>query len=206
MPQQSDDELPQYDGSRIEIVSLPEAVRSRPTMYLGSTDQRALHHLLAAFLEGLRWHYQILQTSLDHMTICLELDGSATMTCRGATPSSRFLEQNAQTLVRDLQPIFRQRPYLVIANAYCERLEVTACGESSQWRSFVFKQGILQEDTLPPIPPLERCDIRLRLWPDFTILEPGTFTIEGTQEAIRSFADVKAGSTPNLVVTDARKG
>jgi len=46
------------------------------------------------------------------------------------------------------------------------------------------------------------CDIWLRLWPDFTLLDPGAFDYEGTQEAMRSFAE--GFSTLSIIVTDAR--
>ncbi len=187
MPHRSDDESPQYDARGIEILSFPEAVRKYPTMYLGSTDQRA--HLLVAVLEGLLWHYRGLQTPLDHVTIRLEQDGSATMTCQGSTLSETFLEQSAQILRRDLQSTFRQTPLLMIANAFCERLSVTVRGGSNQWRSFVFKQGILQRDEVHRIPPPEMCDIWLRLWPDVTLLDPGAFDYEGTQAAVRPFSE-----------------
>ena len=201
MPHRSDDESPQYDERSIEILSLPEAVRKRPTMYLGSTDQRA--HLLVAVLEGLLWHYRGLHTPLDYVTIRLEQDGSATMTCQGATRSSTFLEQSAQILLRDLQSTFRQTPLLAIANAFCERLSVTVRGGSNQWRSFVFKQGIFQRDELHRIPPPEICDLWLRLWPDFTILDSGGFDYERTQAAVRSFSE--SFPTLSIIVTDARR-
>jgi DNA gyrase/topoisomerase IV subunit B len=201
MPHRLDDESPQYDERGIEILSIPEGVRKRPTMYLGSTDQRA--HLLAAVLEGLLWHYRALQTPLNQVTIRLEQDGSATMTCQGSTLSEMFLEQSAQILLRDLQSTFRQTPLLVIANAFCERLSVTVRGLGNQWRSFLFEQGILRGDELCRIPLPGVCDLWLRLWPDFTVLDPGAFDYEGTREAMRSFSE--SFPTLTIIVTDARR-
>ena len=41
---------------------LKQAVRKRPTMYLGSTDQRALHYLLRAVVESFLWQYREFHT------------------------------------------------------------------------------------------------------------------------------------------------
>lgn len=42
LPQSSGDA---YDGSAIEVLEGLEPVRRRPGMYIGGTDERALHHL-----------------------------------------------------------------------------------------------------------------------------------------------------------------
>ena len=41
-----------YDASAIEVLEGLEPVRRRPGMYIGGTDERALHHLAAEVIEN----------------------------------------------------------------------------------------------------------------------------------------------------------
>jgi DNA gyrase subunit B len=72
---------PEYTAEDIQVLGGREAVRRRPGMYIGSTDQRGLHHML----------YEIVYNSIDeamagscdHIVVTLNQDGSATVTDNG---------------------------------------------------------------------------------------------------------------------------
>ena len=69
-PRNDDD----YSASDIQVLEGMEAVRKRPGMYIGSTDQRGLHHLI----------YEIVDNSVDEfmggycssVSITIQSDGS----------------------------------------------------------------------------------------------------------------------------------
>jgi topoisomerase IV subunit B len=50
LPERGGDDT--YDGSAIEVLEGLEPVRRRPGMYIGGTDERALHHLAAEVLDN----------------------------------------------------------------------------------------------------------------------------------------------------------
>jgi DNA gyrase/topoisomerase IV subunit B len=178
----------QYDGSMIQVLEGREAVRLRPQMYIGATNQQGLHRLLEFLVDGLLSHYSALGQPLDQITVRLEEDGSATIISSMAVTSPTFLEQSAPELQRDFLR-FGRIWSLFAVNALCERFSVTIREADHQWHTLMFEQGTLRSDKSHAIsPPVSNCILWLRLWPDFTILEPDNFDDKQTRDLMRSLS------------------
>lgn len=74
-------DLTNYNDDAIQILQGLEAVRKRPGMYIGSTDQRGLHHLIYEIVDNAV--DEVLSGFADQIEVVLEADGSIRITDNG---------------------------------------------------------------------------------------------------------------------------
>ncbi|MFN3259545.1 MAG: DNA topoisomerase IV subunit B [Pikeienuella sp.] len=152
-----------YDASAIEVLEGLEPVRKRPGMYIGGTDERALHHLVA----------EVLDNSMDEAVaghasrIEIELleDGACRISDNGrgipVDPHPRFPGKSAlEVILTTLHSggKFSGKAYetsgglhgvgISVVNALSDRLEVEVARDRTLWRQD-FSRGA-------PLAPLAR--------------------------------------------------
>src|SRR5574344_41415 len=73
--------MAEYSASSIEVLEGLEAVRKRPAMYIGGTDEQALHHLVAEILDNAM--DETIAGFATHIEITLNADFSITIMDNG---------------------------------------------------------------------------------------------------------------------------
>jgi topoisomerase-4 subunit B len=90
-----------YDASHIEVLEGLEPVRRRPGMYIGGTDERALHHLAAEILDNAM--DEAVAGHASRIEVSLEADGALTISDNGrgipVDPHPRFPDKSALEVI-----------------------------------------------------------------------------------------------------------
>ncbi|MDB5464101.1 MAG: parE [Phenylobacterium sp.] len=144
-----------YSAKDIEVLEGLEPVRTRPGMYIGGTDERALHHLFAEVLdnamdEAVAGHAKVISVRLD-------ADGQLTVTDDGrgipVDPHPKHPGKSALEVIMTVLHSggkFSGKAYetsgglhgvgVSVVNALSERVEVTAWKDGFEWRQ-AFTRG-----------------------------------------------------------------
>ena len=146
-----------YDASSIEVLEGLEPVRRRPGMYIGGTDEKALHHLFAEVIdnamdEAVAGHATFIEVEFEE-------SGYLTVTDNGrgipVDPHPKFKKSALEVIMTTLHSggKFDSKVYetsgglhgvgVSVVNALSERLEVEVARNQTLYRQ-VFARGLPQ--------------------------------------------------------------
>ena len=177
-----------YTAADIEVLEGLEPVRRRPGMFIGGTDERALHHLAAELLdnamdEGVAGHASWIEVRLEN-------DGALTVRDNGRgipiDPHPKFPDRSAlEVILTTLHSggKFSAKVYrtagglhgvgLSVVNGLAAELEVEVARNRELWRqSYARGLPISRLERVGPTPNRRGTTIRMR--PDPEIFGPGT--------------------------------
>ncbi len=168
-----------YSAADIEVLEGLEPVRKRPGMYIGGTDERALHHLFAEVLdnsmdEAVAGHAKLIE-------VTLEADGALTVKDDGrgipVDPHPKHPGKSALEVIMTVLHSggkFSGKAYetsgglhgvgISVVNALSERVEVTVWKDGFEWRQ-AFSRG-KPLGSIEKLGPTRKKGTQIRFTPD----------------------------------------
>ncbi len=187
LPQPTQPPVPgSYSASSIEVLEGLEPVRKRPGMYIGGTDERALHHLFAEVLDNAMDEAVARHAKL--ITVDLDADGVLSVRDDGrgipVDPHPKHPGKSALEVVMTVLHSggkFSGKAYetsgglhgvgVSVVNALSDMLEVTVWRDGFEWRQS-FSRGIPQ-GPIQQIQPSKKRGTLIRFHPDAEIFGVG---------------------------------
>ncbi len=177
-----------YTAADIEVLEGLEPVRRRPGMFIGGTDERALHHLAAELLDNAM--DEAVAGHASWIEVRLETGGALTVRDNGRgipiDPHPKFPDRSAlEVILTTLHSggKFSAKVYrtagglhgvgLSVVNGLAEELEVEVARNRELWRqSYARGRPTSRLERVGPTPNRRGTTIRMR--PDPEIFGPGT--------------------------------
>jgi len=203
-----------YDASAITVLEGLEAVRKRPGMYIGSTGERGLHHLV----------WEIVDNSVDEslagyctsITVTLLEDGAVRVSDNGrGIPTDTAPGQDMPAVTMALTMLhaggkFGGGGYKVsgglhgvgvsVVNALSAHLQVDVFNRGHHWRQR-FSLGV-PDGPLEQLEESDRTGTTVTFWASKDIFETTTYSLETITNRIREMAFLNKGL--EIIVRDER--
>ncbi|NLZ99124.1 MAG: DNA topoisomerase IV subunit B, partial [Micrococcus sp.] len=220
MPTQAQSEMQRvehsYEAGDITVLEGLEAVRKRPGMYIGSTAERGLHHLV----------YEVVDNSVDEalaghadtIHVTLQKDGGVRVEDNGrGIPVAMHPTENKPTVEVVMTVLhaggkFGGGGYAVsgglhgvgisVVNALSERVHVGICRDGYLW-DISFKNGGMLDDALQQGEPTNKNGTTLTFYPDPEIFETTVFDFETLRARFQQMAFLNKGL--RITLTDERE-
>jgi DNA gyrase subunit B len=203
-----------YDAHSITVLEGLEAVRKRPGMYIGSTGERGLHHLVQEVVDNAV--DEALAGFADRIDVVLLADGGVRVTDngRGIPVDEHPIEKRpaVEVVLTTLHAggKFDSQSYAVsgglhgvgvsVVNALSTRLDVEICKDGYVWRQSYRNSQ--------PVAPLERGERTnetgtvVTFWPDGSIFETTEWSFETLSRRLQEMAFLNQGLS--ITLTDER--
>ena len=203
-----------YDARSITVLEGLEAVRKRPGMYIGSTGERGLHHLVQEVVDNAV--DEALAGFADRIDVTLLADGGVRVADNGrGIPVDNHPVENRPAVEVVLTTLhaggkFDRQSYAVsgglhgvgvsVVNALSSRFEVEVYKDGYVWRqSYAASEptGPLQKGE-----PTEETGTIITFWPDEDIFESTVWSFETLSRRLQEMAFLNRGLS--ITITDER--
>ena len=205
-----------YDSSEIQVLEGLEPVRKRPGMYIGSTDERGLHHLIVEIVDNSV--DESLAGYCDTITVEITREGAVAVTDNGrGIPIDIHPKEGVSAVQVVLTKLHAGGKFggggykvsgglhgvgLSVVNALSEWLEVEVKKNGKVWRQR-YMRGIPMRE-LAPVGETTETGTKVTFYPDSEIFETIEFNYDTVRTRLREVAYLNKGLKINLI--DNRPG
>jgi DNA gyrase subunit B len=198
---------PRYEAQDIQVLEGLEAVRRRPSMYIGTTGPRGLHHLVYEVVDNAI--DEALAGSCSRIAVLLRSDGGVTVMDDGrgipvkAIPRAKDRRPALEVVLTTLHAggKFDGKSYAVsgglhgvgvsVVNALSERLDVQVARDGFVWNQS-YSRGQPQ-GKLKKVKPTKKRGTIITFWPDSEVFEETEFKRDILAERLRELAYLTRG-------------